>query len=69
MSKNVEYDYFNKRLFFFSNSQQRVLVYSEATQEKLCEVKVQKKVNDPHLYIQHLNNRTFMLIVGGYCKI
>jgi hypothetical protein len=69
VSKNVEYDYFNKRFYFFSNSHQKILVYSEATQEKLCEVKVQKKVKDPHLYIHSFNNRTFLLIVGGYCKI
>ena len=32
VSKNVEYDYFNKRFYFFSNHAQKILVYSEPTQ-------------------------------------
>jgi len=69
ISKNVEYDYFNKRFFIFSNATQKLFVYSETSQEKLCEVSVQKKVIDPHLFIHHTNGRIFLLVIGGYCKI
>lgn len=69
INKNIEYDNFNKRFYFFSNEQQKILVFSEASQEMLCSVKVKNKVNDPHLFIHQVNNRHFLLIIGGYWRI
>jgi hypothetical protein len=69
MSSTAEYDYINRRIYLFSNKEQKIFVYSEASLELLGKVPVQKSVNEPQLYFYHTNSRNFLLVLGGYVRI
>lgn len=69
MSPNIEYDYENKRFFIFSNKEQKIYAYSEANRDLICTFSTKKKVINPHLYLHQINNRIFLLLIGGYSKI
>ncbi len=69
MSKNIEYDHLNKRFFTFSNSEQKIFVFSQASQDFLCSFKTKNKVFEPQLYLNHISSRIFLFVIGGYTKI
>ena len=68
MSSNVEYDYENKRFYLYSNREQKIVVYSQASHEMLCYLVPQNKVYDPHLYLHSVSGRSFLMVIGGYTK-